>query len=382
MPMGKYDSLRKQNDFSWTVLGNVYTLMEYEQISLYEYYTDVKANIHLYRVGRPKLLEVFGEDIQMPSISTPHISYGHISGLGAPLRFPKDGEVAVDHMFGSLTEAVAHLQKQENVDYAKTGIAPMYMEMRGKLQEAFPGEPVNYGASGQGPITTAYLLNGEQIYYELYDNPDLLLTYLELITRSENTYLAFVQRDILGKNPLDYRYMADDSAAFISPELFPTFVLPFWEKQYLARTTGNRDIHCEGLRVSQLGFLEAIGVDSYDPSVSPLLTPKLISNNCRIPFDWRLVSFHLWNMTVQQVRDFVFHMVADGASGTYLVLTENMSEGENLKKVFAYIDACKESVKVLQSGGNREDVRTMAQVKSGDTFWNSWLGYKGKEAVK
>jgi hypothetical protein len=378
--MGKYDSLRNKAGFTWKVIGNVYALMEYEDISLYEYYTDVQASIQLYRNGRPRLREVFGDEIQMPAVSTPATSYGHVCGLGAIPMYPSNGEMAVTRLFDSLDEAVSQMKRLGDVDFAKTGIAPMHMAFRIRLQEAFPGEPVQYGASGQGPVTTAYLCNGERIFYELYDNPDLLLTYLELLTRSENAYHAFVSRAIMGRTPVDpsYGYIGDDSAALIPADMFPAFVLPFWEEQFLARTTKTRYIHCEGLRKSQLRYLEDVGIDSYDPSVSPLLVPKIIRDNCRIPFDWRLASFHLWNMSVQEITDFVFHLAADGASSTFLVLAQDMSEGGNLKKVQAYIAACKETVKVLAGGGSRDEVRTMASVKSGEAFWNAWTGYKGQ----
>ena len=384
--MDKYDTLRAETRFQWKVHGNIYAYMEYEGISLHEYYTDVDAVIQLYRNGRRRQREIFGDDVSLPDVGTPDISYGHVSGLGAPLRFPPgDGEAAVERMFDGLAEAVAYMDRHAEVDFAKSGVIPRYLEFRTRLQEAFPGEPVRFGLSGQGPVTTAFLLNGEKIFYELYDDPDLLATYLGQLTRSENAYHRFVRRDIFGMDPVHptYAYLADDAAAFVPPDFFPTHVLPFWEEQYRARTaTGERELHCEGLARPQLKFVERMGVDYFDPSISPLLIPPIVADEIRVPFLWRLASFHLWSMTVQEIADFVYHLVGDGASGTFLVLTQDMSEGMNLRKVQAYISACKESVRVLEAGGSRSDVRSLATVKSGPAFWANWDGYKGQGGAR
>ncbi len=379
--MDKYDTLRAETRFQWKVHGNVYAYLEYEGISLHEYYTDVNAVVQLYRNGRRKQREIFGDDVSVPDVSTPDISYGHLSGIGAPLRFPPgDGEVAVERMFDGLAEAVAYMDRHADIDFGKAGAIPLYLDFKRRLQEAFPGEPVRLGLSGQGPVTTAFLLNGEKIFYELYDDPDLLATYLGQITRSENAFHRFMKRDVLGVDPIHptYAYLADDAAAFVPPEFFPTHVLPFWEEQYRARTlTGERELHCEGLARPQLTFVERMGVDYYDPSISPLLIPPIVTEAIRVPFLWRLASFHLWNMTVQEIADFVYHLVGDGASGTFLVLTSNMSEGENLRRVQSYIGACRDAERILSAGGSREDVRSLASVKSGSDYWNRWTGFKG-----
>lgn len=378
--MNKYDTLRANAGFSWKVFGNVYALMEYERVSLLEYYTDPDAGIRLFRDGRPKLTDLFGGDVVLPGVSTPDTSYGHVSALGAAIRYPGDGEMAVSQLFGSLKDGVAHLKALTGAeDYAHCGLVPAHLAYRKRLMQAFPGEPVNFGASGQGPVTTAYLLHGEEIFLELYDNPELLGEYLALLAASENRYHAFVRESILGVPAVNgtYGYLADDAAAFVPPGLFASMVLPHWEAQFRARTTGTRYLHCEDFRPAQLPFLEQAGVEYYDPSVSPELIPPVIRDRCPVPFDWRMVSYHLWAMTVQQVFDYVVHLAADGASGTYLVIAQNMSAGENLKKVQAYIEACKQVSAALAGGCTREGLRALASQPDGAAYWRSWIGYKG-----
>ena len=50
-----------QDKFNWRVVGDVSVLLEYENISLYEYNTDVKSIIKAYKNGRPKMREIFGD---------------------------------------------------------------------------------------------------------------------------------------------------------------------------------------------------------------------------------------------------------------------------------------------------------------------------------
>ena len=369
-----------KNKFNRRITGDVSVLLEYENVSLHEYYTDVDSVIRAYRSGRPKMKEIFGEDIIMPMIHTPSTGYGHASGLGAKITVPPgDGELSVSPMFDNLEEAVSHLKKSIGMDFSKTGIVPQHLAFRQKLTDAFPGEPFWFGACSQGVITTAFLLSGQEIYYELYDNPELLKEYLKLLTISITEYDEAISRLVYncGHFNAESGYLADDCAALIPPGLFPEFVLNFWEMHYKACTIGKRNLHCEGLTVPHLKYIEEAKIDLYDPGVSPLLTPDLIAKNCGLQFEWRLAGFHLWNMTVQQVRDFVCHCAADGASGTFLCLTYNMSEGENLKKVQAYIETCKEVSKALEKGENRENIRSMAAQKNGKEFWNDWIGYKG-----
>jgi hypothetical protein len=98
----------------------------------------------------------------------------------------------------------------------------------------------------------------------------------------------------------------------------------------------------EDLRPEQLHFLEEIGLWSYDPSVSFRVTPPIIVEHCRVPFSWRLVSFHYVEMSMQEVEDFVFQSCADGASGVTTNVAETMCSPERVEQVHAFIRAGKE----------------------------------------
>ena len=380
--MDKYKTARQDAGFSWHVNGTVYTLLESSGISLYDYFSNVKANIKMYKEGLPRFRETFGDDVTPPSISTPHVSYGHVSGIGAPLTFPHNGEVGVSPIFDSIGQAVAYMEKHRNVDFSTTGVTPWYMDFQRQLQDAFPGKAVGYANGGEGPITSSYLLRGQELYYDIYDEPELTRRFIELVTESECAYNSFVARSIRHTDAISPKGggLADDSASMIPDSLFDEFVVPFWDAHYRANTSGRRSIHVEDLRSCHVKYLEKVGIDRYDPSVSPLLLPKMIYEHCRVPFEWRLNSYHLWEMSVDQVRDFVYHLAADGASGTFLGTEHRMSEGENLVKVKVYIETCKQVSAMIKEGVDREEIRKLAKVKDGNTYWKNWVGYKGFQA--
>jgi hypothetical protein len=171
--------------------------------------------------------------------------------------------------------------------------------------------------------------------------------------------------------------MADDCSSFIPPRLFAEFVLPYWDQLYRGMTSGVRSAHVEDLRPEQLFALEEIGLSHYDPSISPRLTPKIIAARSRVPFTWRLESFHLWEMDVTEVADFVFIAAADGASGVTFTLGEDSCDEASVAKVKAFIAAGQETKRLLAEGCDREELRQHASAAGQAKLWDGWCGYLG-----
>ena len=166
--------------------------------------------------------------------------------------------------------------------------------------------------------------------------------------------------------------MADDIAAMVPPYLWPELVLPFWEQYYAGRTTGWRSAHVEDLRPPQLRFLEDIGLYRFDPSISPKLNPKTIAAECRVPFGWRLGSFHYAGLSEADVRDFVFQAAADGASWIFSYLASDMCDDVTAKKVQVFIRAGKEVKQMIDRGASREDVGMLVSTTGRRRFWDAW----------
>ena len=298
-----YEKLRAQTPYSWFVGSAYNALLQLTGIPIKEFNLNPAAGIEVYRKGRLLLRDLAGPEVALPGLATPPVSYGHIHALGAELIFPEDGEVNHSTLCNTLEEGVEILKKP--VDYAKVGMFPFYLDYREKMKAAFPNENVHLSMGYEGPITTAYTLRRDDFFYDPHDNPELTKEFLRLIIVSLLDYCRFWAK-VNGRPEIEPESagMCDDIASMISPAMWPDFVIPYVNQFFEGRTTGMRNAHIEDLRPEHLHLLEDIGLVYFDPSISPKISPKDLNANCRVPFGWRLGSFHYDSMDCQDVQDF------------------------------------------------------------------------------
>lgn len=368
-----YSVLRKETKFSWYVSSTYLALLDATGIKIKDMFLDSDAGIELYRKGCPLIREMFGPDVRLPAPATPPVSYGHINALGAELFFPEGGEVNHGTLGDSLEECIRILKLP--VDFANAGMLPFYLEYRRKMEAAFPDEKVSLGYHSEGPLTTAYTLRRDAFFFDPYDEPARTKEFLKLITESIINFNYFLREKIYGCpkiNP-DGGGLADDICAMLSPDLWPEFVLPYLEQYFQGLTTGKRSAHIEDLRTEQLHFLEKLDLVNYDPSVSPKIDPQIIRENTRVPFQWRLCNFHYPSLTVQDVADFVYKAVEDGASGVFTYVCNGMCNSETVPKVHAFISACRNVERILNSEkASRTDIGTLVSKSGREKFWANW----------
>lgn len=376
-----YRTARKQAGFTWFVGGSQEALRKLTGVPIREFNLKPEACIEAYRRGRPLLREMFGPDVAMPGLSTPAVSYGHANCLGAELLFPEGGEVGHTHIYSSLEEGIQRLR--EPIDWATAGMAPFYLRFRERLAEAFPNENVGFSFGAEGPITTAYELRGEGFFTDLFDDISLVKEFLRAVTHSIISFNRFhmAANNTRMPNPRGGG-LCDDLASFIPPRMMREIVLPFWEQFYRGITTGARYAHVEDLRVEQLFCLEEIGLSRFDPSISPRLTPRMLAEHTRVPFDWRLGSFHYREMTEQDVEDFVFQSAADGASGLVTYVAETMCNEETVPKVHAFIRAAKEAKQLLDDGCPREELGQKVSPEGRAKLWDQWCGFLSERSSR
>jgi hypothetical protein len=376
-----YTTARANAKFGWSVAGTQGALRELTATPIREFNLDPGACIEAYRRGRPLLRERFGDDVGLPGVSTPAVSYGHPNTLGAELLFPEGGEVGVKPLYGSLAEGIEALNQP--VDFLAQGMAPFFMGFREKLRTAFPGEAVGLSFGAEGPITTAYELRGQSFYMDVLDDLPLAVRFLEAAVDSVRRYhealCALDGRPAVNPNSGG---MCDDCASFIPPRLWSAVVLPAWERYYQGMTTGRRSAHVESLNAEHLPFLEDIGLCHFDPSISPRLTPPIIATHCRVPFLWRLGSFHYSEMSVQEVEDFVYQSAADGASSVVTYVAEGMCNDDGVAKVHAFIRAGKEAKRLVAEGCSREEIGQIVSAEGKQKLWEGWCGYLSPESTR
>lgn len=357
-----YSRARAESGFTSRASGSLSSLQGLTGYGIGDVLRDTNVIIDACRRGRKLHTDLFGPDVSLPRVSTAPISYGHANVLGCPLIFPEDpnGDVGVEHAFQnvSLEETIEAVRQADPSTWPDTGEMPFYLEQHRQLTEAFPGENVTFSFVKEGPITTAWILRGEQFFLDLMDHPGRTAELLEAVTDSIVDYDRLV-RGIFGTPGLPDPYgagMADDIASMVPASLFESHVLPFWDRYYRGLTTGRRVAHVEDLRPNQLPALESIGLCRFDPSVSPKLKPAVIHETIRVPFDWRLVSFHYPALNEQAVREWVWQAAAAGASGVITITDSTMCNDETAEKVRAFVEAARRAEEHIAAGKDRAEL--------------------------
>ncbi|MBN1345691.1 MAG: hypothetical protein JXQ73_23565 [Phycisphaerae bacterium] len=366
-----YVVARREAGFDWHVGSSQGAIRTLADIPIREFNLDPHACIEAYQRGASIVREMFGEEVRPAGLATPGISYGHANGLGSELIFPEDGEVGHTHPYERLDDGIRALR--EPVDFAATGMAPYYLDFKKEMEKAFPGQTVGFGYGLEGPLTTAYEMRGESIFTDIFDAPDQTKEFLGLLTDSILAFHAFMC-DVAGRQVVcpDVGGLCDDIASMIPPSMWHDLVLPYWEQYYQGVTTGRRHAHVEDLRPVQLPFLEEIGLAFFDPSISPKLNPRLITDGCRVPYTWRLGSIHYPIMSNQDIEDFVFQAVADGASRVHTIIAESMCNYIDVEKVQTFIRSAKEAERLLAGGATREEIGRRVSAEGKMKFWDRW----------
>ncbi len=366
-----YDSLRDNVPFRWHFACPYYVFYGLTDIPIEEVNLKPEAMIELIRRGRPLYRDMWGEDVPMPGVSTPAVSYGHLNCLGAELVFPEGGEVSFKVLCGSLDEAIEVLKKP--VDFATAGMMPYYLDYQRQLQEAFPGERVGLSFSVQGPMTTVYCLRGMDIFTDVYDDPERTKEFLGLCVESILQYKYFLA-DLNGQPHISPsgNKLYDDVGSMFSVPMWPEFVLPYYEQYFEGLTTGTRGAHIEDLRPEQLHFLEDMGLSDFDPGISHKINPPIIRDRCRVSFGWRMGSFHYNGLTTDEVADWVYQAVADGASYVFSQVAEEMCDEETVAKVQVFIGAAKKVASLFEKGATREEIGERVSPEGRERFWAHW----------
>lgn len=369
-----YEKAREEAGFTWTVKTYIYSLMSLANIKLNELNESPTAGIEIYKDKYfDQIKEMFGDYIIRPMTSTPPISYGHINHLGVPLNFPKnEGEVNYIHQHKSFDEWIKIIKsKMEFNEMTKEGQS--FLLYKEKLQQAYPDRYIYWNMSYEGPITTAYELMDVDFFYGLFDEPDRVKEFLNILTLNTVEYTKFHHRiNEIPEYNQEGHGICDDIASMISPDMFEEIVLPYWDMYFEGVTSGKRHIHTEGHTFKTMKFFEKANINSFDPSISPKLNPKLIRDNNRVPFYWRLGSFHYRDLSIQDVKDWVYKAVEDGASNVFTGITHIMLDPNTVAKVKAFKEAASNAKNMFDKGVSREEIGKLVSTEGRKKFWNSW----------
>jgi Uroporphyrinogen decarboxylase (URO-D) len=339
--------------FEWSVSGGIEALSVLAGVRFDRLFTELDAIVESYTKGLELGREMF-PDVHFGPPRWAAISYGHVNCLGSTLIFPVDSEVAHTPVYGSLEDGIQALG--QDVDFTQAGMFPFYLDLWEQVKEAFPDHKVPFtGFGSEGPITTAWLLRGHSFFTDIYEHPNLAKEYLRLVTASIIKYNKLL-RTINGEPEFSETGtgIADDGASMIPPNLWPELVMPYLEQYFTRLTSGSRSAHIEDLCTDHLPYLDALRLDSYDPSVSAKLTPALILKHCHVPFTWRLTAAGLGGRTPAQVEHWVLDAAAQGAPAVRANVWRNNCTPEAAENMRIFINTAKTVKRLLEKGCPRE----------------------------
>ena len=371
-------SMQRASPFDVYVIATVDTLGHLCGISMYDLYSSPKACITAFNEGIPKLKKLLGDDIPLiVPYTTPVIKYGHLNTLGIPLLFPETGQVALDMSNIGLEEIVTVLEKQKRKGTFSSELCDSQKEYLAIMREAFPKERVHWGWQWEGPLTTLWALSGIESMYAVYDEPELFKRCMHLVTDSIIEYTKFYcevdHTHVLDPFP-DHGRLCDDIAAMYSPDMWPEMVIPFWKQFYTAPIPAIK-LHCEDMRPAHLTHLEELNLTDFDPGISLRLNPEILSQYPRIPFCWRLGSFHYPDMSLSSIHDFVYSAASCSAGYVFTVLEPIMCVSETIEKVRHLYHSGREVASLLHAGKKREELNKELIEEYPKGYWASWGGY-------
>ncbi len=365
--------------FDVFIIATVDTLGFLCDISMYDLYLSSEAAITAFNEGIPKLKELIGEDIPLiVPYTTPVIKYGHLNTLGIPLLFPKTGQVALDMSPLNLDEIIKILEVQKKKNTFSSELCEKQKKYLNEMRKAFPGQRVHWGWQWEGPLTTLWALSGMESMYAVYDDPELFKRCMHAVTESIVEYTKFYCKvdgtRVLDPFP-DHGRLCDDIAAMYAPSMWPEMILPFWN-QFFSAPIPERKVHCEDLRPSHLKYLHDLALKDFDPGISARLNPEILSHHKKIPFCWRLGSFHYSDMSLDLVYDFVYSTALYGANYIFTVMEPIMCTNETVEKLRLLYTTGQQVATLLKRGVKRETLYDKLLGEYPDGFWSSWKGYR------
>ena len=372
--------MKYRKSFTYDIIATLDTLCHVADIPFCDVYHDSQAGIQAFNKGIPLLHEITESiNLQIP-YTTPVVKYGHLHELGLLLQFPKDGQVAPVHQSLALDDVERLIESVDFTDVieSRTTLFREQLAYLNNMRKVLKGR-VFWGWQWEGPITSVWALMGMGFFTAFYDEPEKMKKVLVKMAYSISAYIDLYARldKVSPVDPFpDHGRLCDDLAAMLSPDFWEDYVIPSWSVCF-DQALESRKVHCEGMVQEHLPYLNKMGVTNFDSGISQKLNPDIIQSQIpKIPYTWRLGSFHYQNMTIEDVIQFVYHAAASGASNVFTIFEPIMSNSVTINKVRAFKTAA-EIVEDLYntSPPHQSCAEVLSPLCDMNWSWNNWTGY-------
>jgi uroporphyrinogen-III decarboxylase len=294
---------------------------EYAGIPQGEYYTDLEANIRVAE-SYPARFEAATGYRPPVAYGPPVTAYEGVAALGGNLVFPHDHQPMIANQGRVLTtlEQVDALQPSDPWQNARF---QQHIAQLRELERRFPGQVSRSIAGQEGPITTAGLLRGQDFFLDCLADPPRAHHLLDVVTE---TFIQWhlAAHQVAGTQP-HVAGIADDYAGLIRPEMWPEFVIPYYQRIIAALGPQGCHMHTELVRRAHLPYLRALNLRGINFSEDQYLKPAdVFAELPGVPFDWHILTVgEMQQGTPESVRCRFTEIVAAGVDKVRCELTVN-----------------------------------------------------------
>ncbi len=327
---------QQRSGIPWSIAVPPEVYCEYCGVKMYDYHTDPQVMMDIQLEGPRLLHEKYGLPLRH-RVAPDFTAYAEGTALGVELEFQDYHAPSPKGHPLETREQMAALRVPE--DYRNAGLVPRMIEFYEYMKAHAPEDvTVGFGLGTEGVFTTAVVLRGNDLFLDIYDEPELAHQFLQTVTDNSirGRELAF---EITDTQPGDTVGYADDYGGMLPPEQYIEFVLKYLVQIAEHFGATRRTIHSELLRREHLKILQDHGWEYIDVGTDPYVTVKDCVEVLHI--DW-LVQFktseEMLLATPEQVQNTYRQMVADGAQRMLVELCPGTSE----ENIFAFIEVAKE----------------------------------------
>jgi len=303
-----------------------------------DYYTDLETYLHT-EEAFPDLFEQATGYRPAAGLGVPLSAYEGVAALGGELVFPADHQPMIRNL-GRILQTPDQIDALAVPDPFHCDRFLRHVETWEELGRRYPRRRVGLSAGQEGPVTTAVLLRGADLFTDCVLDPCRAHRLLSICT---DTYIAFARavRQVTGAPESGGVGIADDHAGNISPAMWPEFVLPYYERIYTELGATRRSMHTELVRRAHLPLIAQLNLDHINFGEDQYISVRDVVAELDVHFDWHIKTVsQMLQGTPEQIQTAYRQAVADGAPE----MTAELTVGTPAENVRAFCAVAQEFV--------------------------------------
>ncbi len=320
----------------WQLLIPPEVACEYAGVSQGEYFTQLEKTIYVSQVFPPRFEAATG--YRPPTVYRPPVTaYEGVAALGGELVFPAEHQPMIRNQGHILTSA-EEIDALTVPDPWQNQRFQRHVGWYRELCRRFPSQASGGLAGQEGPITTAGLLRGPDFFVDCLADPPRAHRLLQVCTEMFIRW-TLAAREVEGVAPEEVG-LADDYAGMLAPELWPEFVLPYYQRIIEALGPKGCWLHTELVRRQHLPLLRQLRLTGVNFSEDQYLTIADVQEELPgVPFGWHILTVaEMQQGTPRTIKERFRQIVAAGVEEVRCELTV----GTPPENVRAFLEAARE----------------------------------------